>query len=121
MKSILGLVLLFAGVSLALITLDTPARQMHPDKKRTVEIQQALIAKGYMFGSPTGVWDNRTIEVLQQIAEDHKWQVDHVPDARVLILLGLGNRYSDPKVATWPGNHLDCRQRGEECPQLVIP
>lgn len=114
MKSILGLVLLFAGVSLALITLDTPARQMHPDKKRTVEIQQALIAKGYMFGSPTGVWDNKTIEVLQQIAEDHKWQVTHVPDARVLILLELGNRYSDPNVVMMQPSHLDRVQRGEE-------
>src|SRR5258708_418628 len=109
---VLCLVLLFVGNCV-------DARQTHPDKKRTVEIQQALIAKGYMFGSPTGAWDNKTIEILQQIAEDHKWQVNHVPDARVLILLGLGNRHSDPRVATWPGNHLDCRQRGEECPQLV--
>src|SRR5271155_1136914 len=81
--------------------------QKQPDKKRTVEIQQALIANGYMSGSPTGKWDTATIDALRSIADSHKWQVNHVPDARVLILLGLGNKMSDSSVTTLPGNHLD--------------
>jgi len=85
----------------------TTASQTHPDKKRIVEIQQALIDKGYMFGLPTGVWDNKTIETLKNIANDHGWQTSHVPDARVLILLDLGNKYSDPEVLKAPKNRLD--------------
>ena|SRR5258708_2549271 len=114
MKKILSLVLLLVSVSSTLITLTAPARQIHPDKQRTVEIQQALIAKGYMFGSPSGVWDNQTIDILRQIAESHKWQVIYVPDARVLGMLGLGSKRFNPVVIDMTNNHLDQLERHEQ-------
>src|SRR5271157_2229914 len=94
----LSLVLLFADVVAA------PARQIYPDKKRTMEIQTALIANGYISGSPSGKWDKATIESLKNIAALHHWQTRHVPDARVLILLGLSK--GDPEV-TKHFSHLD--------------
>lgn len=98
---------LVLGLSVATVTLAGP-RQVVPDKKRTVEIQEALIAKGYLTGSPTGKWDSKTIRTLKQIAETHKWQVTYVPDARVLILLDLSS--GDPTVIV-PGAMLDKAQR----------
>jgi len=66
-------------------------RQKQPDKKRVLQIQKALIADGYMVGPATGRWDKATIDELATIARDHGWQTRHVPDARVLNLLGLGS------------------------------
>jgi hypothetical protein len=66
-------------------------RQKQPDKKRVLQIQKALIADGYLAGLPTGRWDKATIEELAVIAQDHGWQTKHIPDARVLNLLGLGS------------------------------
>lgn len=79
------------------------ARQTQPDIKRVREIQAALVDHGY---APGKTW-HETQEILRGIALDHHWQIHRAPDARVLILLGLGNKYSDPEVATEGHNHLD--------------
>lgn len=105
---------LVSTILLSLVLLSVPVStagpgQKQPDKKRTVEIQQALIANGYMSGSPTGKWDKATIDALRGIAEAHKWQVNHVPDARVLDCLHLTN---NPDGCLLPSNHLDQAQRG---------
>jgi len=67
---------------------------MTPDQKRQKEIRVALIAHGY---EPGRTWPD-VVKILKQIARQHHWQSKHAPDARVLILLGLGNRYSDPSI-----------------------
>ena len=78
-------------------------RQMMPDAKRQKQIRIALDEHGY----PTGkIWPE-TIVILKQIARDHCWQHSHAPDARVLILLGLGNKYSDPDVLEEPPSILE--------------
>ena len=79
------------------------AKQTQPDAKRVREIQAALIDHGYVPGK---TW-LETQEILRTIALDHHWQARRAPDARVLILLGLGNKYSDPEVTTEGHNHLD--------------
>ena len=79
------------------------AGQTQPDAKRIKQIQSALIEHDYQPGKN---WPE-TKEVLKQIAREHQWQTQRVPDARVLILLGLGNQHSDPYVATQGHNHLD--------------
>lgn len=87
-----------------------PAGQTQPDAKRLHEIHLALNAHGYMHGNN---W-HETQEILRKIADDHGWQVNHAPDARVLILLGLGNKHSNVETTELPGNHLDRAQRGEK-------
>src|SRR5258708_15257801 len=75
-------------------------KQRQPDAKRVREIRAALIAHGY---EPGVTW----LEVqtaCRDIARAHRWQTHRAPDARVLILLGLGNKYSDPTV-TWEGKN----------------
>jgi hypothetical protein len=87
--------LIVLGVAL-LIATSLAARpfvihQKQPDRKRVLQIQKAMIADGYLIGAPTGRWDKATIDMLAAIAQDHGWQTRHVPDARVLNLLGLGS------------------------------
>ncbi len=79
------------------------ARQTQPDMKRIKQIQVALIDHGY---APGKTW-HETQEILRTIAQNHHWQTHRAPDARVLILLGLGNEHSDTDVLTEPKNRLD--------------
>jgi hypothetical protein len=51
---------------------------------RKTQIATALRSHGYR---------GDTTAALRQVAKDHGWQTKSVPDARVLIWLGLGPRY----------------------------
>lgn len=66
------------------------SKQKQPDKARTLEIQQALVQRGYLKET-TGEWDRATLEALAQIAKEHDWQTCHIPDSHVLQVLGLGS------------------------------
>lgn len=79
------------------------AKQTQPDPKRQTQIRAALVSHGY---EPGKNW-HETQEILRQIARDHHWQHTHAPDARVLILLGLGNKYSNPDVLEMPLSKLE--------------
>lgn len=83
--------------------------QMQPDAKRVKQIQTALVDHEYPAGK---TWKD-TQEILRGIARDHHWQTHRAPDARVLILLGLGNTYSNPAVALEGHAHLDGGPDGE--------
>ena len=83
--------------------------QKQPDTKRVAQIHDALLAHGYATGPS---W-SEVQAACRKIADDNGWQVNRAPDARVLILLGLGNQYSNLWVATQPGTHLDKSQRHE--------
>jgi len=70
------------------------------DSSRAVEIQNALIQKNYLKGSPTGQWDSQTQVAMQKYQSDHGWQTKLMPDSRALISLGLGpNHAADPVIA----------------------
>jgi peptidoglycan hydrolase-like protein with peptidoglycan-binding domain len=70
------------------------------DSNRAVEIQNALIQKNYLKGSPTGQWDSQTQVAMQKYQSDHGWQTRLMPDSRALISLGLGpNHAADPVIA----------------------
>ena len=83
--------------------------QTQPSAQRVAEIQAALQAHGY---EPGATWDE-TQEICRKIADQHMWQTDHAPDARVLILLGLAGPHSDPAVTKRSGGRLDKDQRAE--------
>jgi hypothetical protein len=85
--------------------------QQQPDPPRVLQIQQALLDKGYIGFQPNGVWDEATLAPLRKIADDRGWQTTNVPDARVLILLGLGGPNADLAVTLLRGNSLDEWQR----------
>lgn len=79
------------------------SKQLEPTAKRKQEIRIALTTHGY---DPGRTWKD-TVSVLKQIAKQHYWQSNHAPDARVLILLGLGNPNSDPDILSWPPSKLE--------------
>jgi hypothetical protein len=83
--------------------------QKEPDAKRKAEIIAALNSHGFQVRS----WPEAKAS-MHQIAAEHGWQTSHVPDARTLIFLGLGNVHSDTDVVTAPKNHLDPPYRQEE-------
>lgn len=81
----------------------TNAAQKQPDAKRIRQIQAALADHGFASGK---TWRD-TQEVCRDIAVQHGWQTHYAPDARVLILIGLGNQYSDQSVTKPGSSHLD--------------
>jgi hypothetical protein len=85
--------------------------QQQPDPQRVLQIQQALLDRGYISFQPNGAWDEATLAPLRKIADDRGWQTTNVPDARVLILLGLGGPNADMSVTLLRGNSLDEWQR----------
>src|SRR5271157_1929634 len=88
-----------------------PPSQKQPTPQRVLEIQNALVAHGYAV-EVTGKWDHQTQVALYKIADGMEWQVNHVPDARVLILLGLSK--GDPMLAQQKGDHLDQAVRADK-------
>jgi hypothetical protein len=101
MKKIIALCTLAMLMNMAMLY--ASPRQMQPDSKRIHQINEALEEHGYLSGK---TWA-QTQEICRSIAREHGWQTHRAPDARVLILLGLGNKHSDPDILTWPHNHLD--------------
>ena len=81
------------------------AKQIQPDPKRVHQIQIALDEHGYIL--PKHATWVQTQAILKKIALDHDWQTHRIPDARVLILLGLGNEHSNPEVTDEGRNYLD--------------
>jgi hypothetical protein len=85
-------------------TINGQQMQAQPEAKRVKQIQTALVQHGYQPGK---TWAE-TQTVLRSIAEEKGWQTHFAPDARVLIILGLGNKNSDVEYVENNGhNHLD--------------
>ena len=98
-------------IVLLTITAVAHGKQTQPDAKRIAQIRVALIEHGYQVEDS---WSS-VQETLRGIARDRGWQTCHAPDARVLILLGLGNKYSDPDVIDWPVSQIEKGYIEEVC------
>ncbi|MCL5744224.1 MAG: peptidoglycan-binding protein [Acidobacteria bacterium] len=55
-----------------------------------MEIQQALIAKGYLNGPATGVWGPESVEALKRFQQDQTLDPTGKLNSLSLIALGLG-------------------------------
>jgi hypothetical protein len=75
------------------------SRQLAPTPDRYKEIQQALIAKGYLAGEPTGQWDGSSADALRRFQKEQNLEATGKIDSLSLIALGLGPRY-DRAAAT---------------------
>lgn len=79
-------------------------RQQAPTPDRYKEIQQALIAKGYLKGEPTGVWDSDSIDAISRFQVDQKLTPTGKINAPSLIGLGLGAKSAGaPEAPPLPG------------------
>ncbi|MBL8179309.1 MAG: peptidoglycan-binding protein [Bryobacterales bacterium] len=67
-----------------------PRGQSEPTPDRYREIQQALAAKGYLGGEPTGKWDAGSMDALKRFQQDQNLNASGKLDSLSLIALGLG-------------------------------
>lgn len=72
------------------------------DSERASQIQEALISRHYLTGSPSGQWDAETQTAMKKYQADHGWQTKLMPDSRALISLGLGPSPTAPADAPKP-------------------
>jgi len=71
----------------------TPTRtaQQHPTNERYIEIQQALVERGYL-AEASGSWDTASVTALKKFQEDQALHADGKLSALSLTALGLGPR-----------------------------
>jgi peptidoglycan hydrolase-like protein with peptidoglycan-binding domain len=74
--------------------------QQTPTPERYQEIQQALVAKGYLEGPATGDWGANSAEALRRFQQDQHLEATGKLNSLSLIALGLGPRRaaSEPAV-----------------------
>jgi peptidoglycan hydrolase-like protein with peptidoglycan-binding domain len=66
--------------------------QKVPASERISEIQQALAKDGSFTGTPSGKWDDSTVEAMKRFQADHSLNPSGKLDARTLQKLGLGSQ-----------------------------
>ncbi len=69
----------------------THASQQHPAPERIVEIQQALVDRGYLMEA-TGTWGPESVAALKKFQQEQGLPVDGKLGALSLTGLGLGPR-----------------------------
>jgi hypothetical protein len=77
-----------------------PARQAAPSSDRYKEIQEALVAKGYMTTPPNGQWDQNSQDAMRKFQADQNLSVSGKLSSRSIIALGLGS----PSAAVPPAS-----------------
>lgn len=58
-------------------------------RERVLEIQNALIARGYLEGPPSGVYDAETVSAMKRFQQAENLDVTGYPTAHALRRLGL--------------------------------
>ncbi len=75
-----------------------PRRQQAPSSDRYKEIQEALIAKGYLKSPADGTWNADTADALRRFQADQNLSSTGKVNSLSLIALGLGPKSeSSPK------------------------
>lgn len=77
--------------------------QQAPSTDRYVEIERALVDRGYLQKDPDGKWDQRSADALKQFQTEHNLRSDGKLSSMALIALGLGPKHT-PAGAVTPTN-----------------
>lgn len=77
--------------------------QQAPSTDRYVEIERALVDRGYLQKDPDGKWDQRSADALKQFQTEHNLRADGKLSSMALIALGLGPKHT-PAGAVTPTN-----------------
>jgi peptidoglycan hydrolase-like protein with peptidoglycan-binding domain len=64
--------------------------QQTPTRERYLEIQQALAARGFLDGPPTGIWGPDSVAALKKFQASQNLEPTGKLDSLSLIALGLG-------------------------------
>lgn len=73
--------------------------QQSPTTDRYLEIQQALVTRGYLTTPPSGTWDPATVDALKRFQEEQNLPPTGKITSLSLIALGLGPKRT-PLTAT---------------------
>ena len=78
-------------------------RQLQPTPERYHEIQDALVAKGYLRpDQATGNWDQNSVDALKRFQAEQKLDASGKITAMSLIALGLGPKHDSSALPAAP-------------------
>ena len=81
-------------------------RQATPSSDRYLEIQNALVAKGYLpAGAATGAWDQASADALKKFQSEQNIDSNGKINSLSLIALGLGPRHDSNSTKTAEGGN----------------
>ena len=78
-----------------------------PTPERINEIQEALASKGAFTGTPTGAWDDSTVDAMKKFQSSHGLDPTGKLDALTLQKLGLGSQTAGLAAPTPPPNAVN--------------
>ena len=81
--------------------------QEAPTPERINEIQEALASKGAFTGTPTGQWDDSTVNAMKKFQSSHGLDPTGKLDALTLQKLGLGSQTAGLAAPTPPPNAVN--------------
>jgi peptidoglycan hydrolase-like protein with peptidoglycan-binding domain len=78
-----------------------------PTPERINEIQEALAGKGAFTGTPTGKWDDSTVDAMKRFQSSHGLEPTGKLDALTLLKLGLGSQTAGLAAPVAPPNYVN--------------
>lgn len=90
--------------------------QQVPTTDRYMEIQQALVTRGYLQTPPSGTWDTATVEALKKFQEEQNLPPTGKITSLSLIALGLG-----PKRSPLTAGAVQATSPEAQAPPAVLP
>lgn len=78
------------------------SRQGAPEPERYREIQEALVAKGYLQGPATGQWNQTSVDALRRFQQEQNLNPNGKINSLSLIALGLGPKYDTAAIEPPP-------------------
>jgi peptidoglycan hydrolase-like protein with peptidoglycan-binding domain len=90
-------------------------RHVRIQPARVREIQKALVKTGFLHDEPDGVWGSSTSDAMKQYQKQNGFTPTGLPEAKPLMLLGLGPHPLPPGLGPLPPSEPDTesgRQNG---------
>lgn len=81
--------------------------QEAPTPERINEIQEALVSKGAFTATPTGKWDDSTVDAMKKFQSSHGLEPTGKLDALTLQKLGLGSQTAGLAAPVAPPNYVN--------------
>jgi peptidoglycan hydrolase-like protein with peptidoglycan-binding domain len=91
--------------------------QAAPTTERISEIQDALAKKGALTGTPSGKWDDSTVDAMKKFQSDHGLNPSGKLDALTLQKLGLGSETAGLAPPNPPPNSMNRLRNQTSQPQ----
>jgi len=91
--------------------------QAAPTPERISAIQEALASKGVLEGTPTGKWDDTTVEAMKKFQSSHGLNPTGKLDALTLQKLGLGSETAGLAPPTPPPKSVNRLRNTSSLPE----